>query len=110
MFEDRVTELGEPTEYFNLIRLVQSNVEEFIVSDLPGERHYVGATLWAELEIEVEFYERKRHLDDDDEERRLGPPRMPKYKCTYPCVRVQLRLDVEEQTVRGAKASSIELA
>jgi hypothetical protein len=51
-----LSEKGEPTHYTNPVQIVRHEVTDFFVSDADPNELYVGATVWAELEIEVEYY------------------------------------------------------
>lgn len=43
------------TGYSYFVQVVQRNVEDFFVSDMVSGAMMVGVSLWAELEIEIEY-------------------------------------------------------
>jgi len=117
---------GEPSGYSSLIQIVQHEVKDFFVSDVTPEELYVSAVVWAELEVEVEYYasrriERDRHSFDPEEYRgefldsidALREERRAAYvECVYPCVEVHLQLEVAVRTkeIRNATIGMIESA
>ena len=102
LFEPYVEELGDPTGYLSLIQVVQQDVEDFFVSDVAADELYVGVTIWAELEVEVEYEGSRRDYYLRDE------GRGPKTKCIYPCIRMDLQLEVRGQNVTGVVIGSME--
>ena len=107
ILEGEIEELGEPSGYSRVIHVVQHKIEDFFVSDLDSDLLYVSATVWAELELEVEYY--KRHKDSDYEY--FGDDdRLSVIKCVYPCVMMQAQLEVSGATVKRVLVSSVERA
>lgn len=90
LFDHLIEELGEPSGYLTLTQIIEHKILKLVVSDLPGSELYVGATVWAELEIEVEFY---ADAEDDDEPLRTAT------KCIYPCVEYHIQMEVAGQDV-----------
>ncbi len=126
IFEEKVLDKGDPSGYVSFIQIVQHRVEEFFVSDIADDELYVSATVWAELEVEVEFYTRpdsshfpywlarsRRRRETDDEEgeeyHRDERRRTAKCECIYPCVRMQVQLDVTGRDLRSAFISSMKI-
>ncbi len=131
MFSRRITDYGEPTGYVNLIQVVQYKLEDFFVSDVAPDELYVSTTIWAEFELEVEFHarlgaerdrydrnyrpRRRRSLGDyvpdwhsqDDYER--WERRASECECIYPCVRLEVQLDVVAEDLKDVSISSMEL-
>jgi|GEM_PF-3532455 len=117
---------GEPSGYISLIQIVQHEVKDFFVSDVNPEELYVSAVVWAELEVEIEYYasrriERDWHRYDPEEHRRgfldsldtLREERRAAYvECVYPCVEIHLQLEVALRTreIGNATISMIESA
>jgi hypothetical protein len=102
-----VEELGEPSGYSRVIQVVQHKIEDFFVSDLDSDVLYVSATVWAELELEVEYYRRhkNRHyefLGEDDTSSII--------EYIYPCVTMQIQFEVSGETVKRVLVSSLERA
>jgi hypothetical protein len=109
-----------------LIQIVQHEVKDFFVSDVNPEELYVSAVVWAELEVEIEYYasrriERDWHRYDPEEHRRgfldsldtLREERRAAYvECVYPCVEIHLQLEVALRTreIGNATISMIESA
>ena len=96
IFGDEFDKLGEPSGYSRVIQIVQHTVEDFFVSDLDRDVLYVSATVWAELELEVEYYRRHR---DTDYEYFGEDDRFFIIKCIYPCVTMQAQFEVSGETV-----------
>jgi hypothetical protein len=105
---------------------VQHKVEEFFVSDVASDELYVSATVWAELEVEVEYYGRRSTLrsshlprwfsrsdlrdeDEDGDEYLRDERRTATCECIYPCVRMQVQLDVADKALKGALINSMEI-
>lgn len=101
LLDHLIERLGEPTGYLNLVQIVQHEIRRFFVSDLPENELYVGVTVWAELEIEVEFY-------PEPEDGPLLP--RARTKCIYPCVEYDVQLEVRDEKVVYAVVTRVELA
>ncbi len=93
-----LSEKGELTHYTNPIQIIQHKVTDFFVSDADPNELYVGATVWAELEVEVEYYP---WADVYDRRVAYSPP---KCECVYPEVEMDVQLDVV-----GEEVASIEV-
>jgi hypothetical protein len=126
VLENEFRDKGEPSGYTSLIQIVQHEVKDFFVSDVNPEELYVSAVVWAELEVEVEYYasrriERDWHARDPEEYRRefldsldaLREERRAAYvECVYPCVEIHLQLEIAVRTeeIGNATISMIETA
>ena len=92
---------GEPTGYTNLVQIVQHDVRDFFVSDADPDELYVSATVWAELEVEIEYCPRRgySHYAHD----------LSSAKCECVCheVEMQVQLDVVGQEVKSVRVSSV---
>jgi hypothetical protein len=102
-----VEEVDEPTGYSSVIQVVQHKIEDFFVSDLDRDVLYVSATVWAELELEVEYYRRHKdryyeNLGEDDSS--------PVFEYIYPCVTMQTQFEVSGEAVKRVLVSSLEQA
>jgi PIN domain len=102
LFEREIEERGNPTGYVSFIQVVQHKVEDFFVSDVAPDELYVSVTVWAELEVEVE-YENSRHDSHFRDE-----PRAVTTDCIYPCVRIEIQLEVRGQDVARVVIGSME--
>jgi hypothetical protein len=96
--EDR----GSATGYASLLQVVQRKVEDFFVSDMTSGALLVGVSLWAELEIEIEY----ESFHGDWRDRRDGPT--INLKVVYPTVLAQLELEVVGQEVKSVLVSDVE--
>ncbi len=104
IFERQIEEKGEPTGYVSLIQVVQHEAEDFFVSDLAPDELYVSLKVWAELEVEVEYYER----NGDDYFRQENWSVVT--KCIYPCVRMQVQFEVAGRDLVDATVTALEMA
>ncbi|MBI3781346.1 MAG: DUF4935 domain-containing protein [candidate division NC10 bacterium] len=103
-FERQIEENGESTGYVSLIQLVQHEVEDYFVSDVAPNELYVSVTVWAELEVEVEYYARTEGTHFREE-------KLTSFcECIYPCVRMQLQLQVVGEGLVAATVSAMEFA
>lgn len=101
LFDHLVEELGEPTGYVHVLKVLQQKILSFFVSDLPGNALYVSAIVWAELEIEMEFY------DPDPDDSGLCNATA---KYIYPCVQYRIQLEVSEMKIIDAMVVRVKLA
>lgn len=100
-FLSRYGDRGENfTGYANLIQVVQSEVQDFFVSDMTAGALLVGVTLWAELEIEAEY---ESDLDWPREDYPTTRLRM-----VHREVVTQLELEVIGRKVKRVSVSDIE--
>lgn len=97
-----IDDRGSPTGYAALIQVVQREVRDFFVSDMTSGALLVGVTLWAELEIEVEY----ESFRDDWQDWKGGPTINLKVVC--PTVIAQLELEVIGREVKSISVSDIE--
>lgn len=102
-----IEELGEPSGYSRVIQVVQHEIEDFFVSDLNKDVLYISAAVWAELELEVEYYRRREgpkyeHFDEDDSAYVV--------ECIYPCITMQVQFEVSGGTIKRILVSSLERA
>jgi hypothetical protein len=102
VFDWYVQKKGEPTGYVSLIQLVQHELEDYFVSDVAPDELYVSVTVWAELEVEVE-YEPRSEWGTHRAQRASAT-----CECIYPCVTMRLQLDVVGNDVRRAVVSEME--
>ena len=86
-----IEKLGEPTGYFSLIQIVQHEIEEFFVSDVQADELYVSAIIWAELEVESEYYE---SAYGEYVYRRGGVP-AARPVLIHPCVQIHVQIAVK---------------
>jgi len=103
-FRSEIEKRGEPTGYLQLTNLVQHDVEDYFVSDVAQNALYVSLTLWAELEVEVEYdvWIELHEVRGSSHETRL--------RFIHPCVRLQLQFEVAGENLVGAKVTTIESA
>jgi hypothetical protein len=105
LFSRQVEDKGEPTGYVSLIELVQYEVEDYFVSDLAQNALYVGVTLWAELEVEVEYAATVERWNFQG-----GEAPTLAFLYVYPSVRLQLQLEVVREKLASAVVSGMEFA
>lgn len=104
VLERWIEEEGELTGYALLVQIVQHEVEDFFVSDVAPNELYVSVTIWAELEVEVEYEARWRDHYFREESRAAVT------KYIYPCIRMELQLAVIGEALAAAAVGSMELA
>jgi PIN domain-containing protein len=90
------------TGYINLLQVVQREVLDFFVSDMTAGALLVGVTLWAELELEVEF-QSKIH---DWRDWRDTPS--AKIRVVYPTVIAELEFEVVGNEVKTVSVSDVQ--
>lgn len=118
LIESYIGDQGEPTGYTSLLQLVQHDVRSFVVSDIEGDEFYVGATVWAELEIETEYYPTHRFeapfrswdLDTGPETSGWYGARSALVKCIYPSVEFTVQLDIQAEEIVRATVQALESA
>lgn len=88
------------TGYTKLIQIVQSEVEDFFVSDITTESLFVGVTLWAELEIEVEY--------EPYDWRDIIGEQTSKIKTVYPTLRAELAFEVTGRKLKSVSVTDME--
>jgi hypothetical protein len=98
--------IGESTGYSRVIMIVQRETRDFFVSDLDSDVVYVSATVWAELELEVEYYARNR---DPYRNYLIEASHSSVIEYLYPCVEVHVQFEVRGETVERIVVSSIDL-
>lgn len=106
-FLDEIEGVGDPSGYSRVIQIVQNRIEDFFVSDLDHHVLYVSVTVWAELELEVEYYKEQkyRYYGYHGEDTRSSET-----KCIYPCVTMQVQFEVSGETVKRVLVASVERA
>ncbi|NYF51086.1 PIN domain-containing protein [Tunturiibacter gelidoferens] len=92
------------TGYSNFVQVVQRDVENFFVSDMVSGAMMVGVSLWAELEIEIEF----EIGQDVWLSRSKGPT--SQVKVVYPVISADLQLEVANKSLKSVTVSDIERA
>lgn len=105
VLEDEIEELGEPSGYSRVIQVVQHEIKDFFVSDLDKDVLYVSATVWAEIELEIEYYRKNNdpyyeYFDEDDSSSVV--------ECIYPCVAMQVQFEVSGETIDQIIVASLE--
>ena len=95
---------GRPTGYVSLIQFVQHEIEDYFVSDAAPNELYVSIILWAELEVEVEY-------DPKTEDTYFRDDKLTSTcECIYPCVLMQLQLQVVGEGLDTDTVSPLESA
>jgi hypothetical protein len=97
-----VGDRGSPTGYSALLQVVQRDVRDFFVSDMTAGALLVGVTLWAELEIEVEYEPFRGDWRDWRDDSAIS------WKIIHPTVVAQLELEVIGREVKSAAVTDIE--
>ena len=82
------------TGYLKFIQVVQRNVEDFFVSDMVSGAMMVGVSLWAELEIEIEY-----EIGLDVWSSRSNEP-TSQIKVAYPVIYADLQLEVSKKSLQ----------
>jgi len=90
------------TGYSNFVQVVQRNVEDFFVSDMVSGAMMVGVSLWAELEIEIEY----EVSHDIWRSRSNGPT--TQIKMVYPTIYAELQFEVVGKALKTVAVSDIE--
>ena len=90
------------TGYSNFVQVVQRNVVDFFVSDMVSGAMMVGVSLWAELEIEIEY-----EIGHEIRRARSNGP-TSQIKMVYPTIYAELQLEVVSNTLKTVAVSDIE--
>jgi hypothetical protein len=92
------------TGYALFVQVVQKNVQDFFVSDMLSGAMMVGVSLWAELEIEIEY----EVMADVWSSKRSGPT--TQLQMVYPTVVAQLQFEVAHRKLKSISVSDVERA
>jgi hypothetical protein len=92
------------TGYSLFVQVVQKDVEDFFVSDMLSGAVMVGVSLWAELEIEIEY----EVMAGVWSSKRNGPT--TQLQMVYPNVVAQLQFEVSDKKIKSVSVSDIERA
>jgi hypothetical protein len=93
---------ASPTGYASLNQVVQREVRDFFVSDMTAGALLVGVTLWAELELEIEY---ESYVHDWLDWRDTPTVNM---KIVYPTILAELELEVVGRKVKSVSVSDVE--
>ena len=93
---------GAPTGYASFLQVVHRDLREFFVSDMTAGALFVGVTLWAELEFEVEY---EPFLSDWRDRR---GEKAVTWRFEHPAVVMQLELEVIGREVKSVTVADIE--
>ncbi len=90
------------TGHSMFVQVVQRDVQDFFVSDMLSGAMMVGVSLWAEVEIEIEY----EVAADVWSSRRNGPT--TQVQMVYPVIVAELQFEVVNKTVKTVSVSDVE--